>query len=724
MLDFWQKLSPAKKIALLGGLLLVACLPLVILSAQRTQTYRSEAEQAPFSQSASIIPARYDNPGQGVFVCHTPSSMGKAYIKGGGVIVFWGKLQPQSPDQFDQAALDELVGQIKDHGKKVYLHFMIYPEGGHSYAETYPNWLHPSNVQWIKTSVGDFPAPWDTAYQQKLQKFLTLLNQALAQRQVGDKVEYLEPASGGRFGTTHLYFREDDFGQWMKAAGCNGPDYQCLSQKYTQGVNKIYELYNQAFPDYPLMLVSGSALHGPGYSGFNQLLQRYGLKVMIKGAGLGTRESDCGIRASLLNPLCRYAANKEVTKCGQEPWGPSINCNNPNMGFDPASACGKNYDQVYRDSLKNEAISYYCLYTHDAGCAESQAVNQLVADSLGAQIRLANPQLSTTDLRVNDPLSITLRWFNCGSTALNVPLKQGEKWSASSYKLFLEFVQNGQVRHYQELAINPPTNTWQPKTSAGDCFETNSSFNLNISTVLGSSQTSGQETYQLFAGLTDPNGEKRRFALINPEAANDTQNRRYLLANNFVVRGQGSPASPTPTSPASQPTLAPLTPPGGEGEELVFRIKFSGVAAGAPGTADLNLIFKQDGITKYQWPIPVSALDNGAYTGTVNVPPGVYTPCIKGWAHLQRCFEDIKIFADAPNGANWIKKPLLPGDFDSSNTLDIVDLVLLIEKYTSLRVPVNDQNKKFDVNLDNRIDIFDIALVLQNYTALSVEGEE
>lgn len=706
-------LSGKQKITLFGFLIILVSLPLAVLLAKQQQTYQGRA-----ASQLSNMPARYNNPGQGIFNCHTVAAIGPDYIKGGGVLVYWGRLQPQSPDRLDQNALNKLISQIKS-GKKVYLHFQIYAEPtGITLDDLYPAWIRSGSdqIEWIQTSRGPFPAPWSSKYQEKLKQFLSLLNTAFEQQGVSHLVEYLEPASGGRWGTTHLWFGESDFHNWVAASGCGRTDYTCFRNKFSQAVNQIIKVYADSFPNYSLMMIEGGAPHGAGYNGFLKLLEKYGMRVMIKGAGLGLRtEPHCGMRVYILQPACSIAAGNKLTKCGQETWGPSIDCAGPGHGFDPEAECFGGYQEIYEASLREEKVSYYCFYTTDIQCSALGQTNRMVADYLGAQIELMNFNFSSTNIEINQPLQINFAWRNYGSTAFVAPKKLGEKWLASSYKLFLEFVKDNQRVYYQEFDVSPPTHTWQPeKRRYYSYFEATNALKFNVPAVLGGENANSQNTYKVYVGFTDPNGESERFALINQQN-NDLQNRRYLLTNNFIVRGEGETPTitPMPTATSSpQPGLSTLT----------FKIKLQGVTDQKPQqTTQVSLT--QSGETKYQQDVILTANGEGYYTGQIgNLTPGAYDVYVKGWAHLQKKFENIQINL-GENEIVWTQTTLPAGDFNDDNVLDIDDISLLLQQYTGTSVPANEENYQFDVNLDGQINVFDLALVLQNWTDLKVPGE-
>lgn len=563
-----------KKISLiiLGGIVAICLVVITLLVLSRPTKITKEAVV-----ESDPTRTRYNNPGQGLYQCHADNRIGSDYIKGGALIVSWGKLQPNGPDEFDQEELASLISKIRSQGKRHYLHFALYEYGNAGGTDVFPGWLNVNNssgtlhdttpieeddlIEMIyignnfvggKLTFDLYPQPWGVMYQQRLGEFLTKLNHEFEEAGVLDYIEYIEPAAGGVWGTTHLWFNRDDgnnndLNRFVEAAGCSRNDWACLGQKFTQGVNKTFETYMRAFPDLPMMIIGGSCKFAEcSYSGISNMVDRYGVRFMYKSAGIGTTQADCGIRTYTLNPLCQGANAR--TKCGQEPWSDSIQNGGP--GFNPDSACGKDYREVYETSLSDEPISYYCLYSSDTIFDNSLVgnTNKLLANGLGAQIMLANidygfdPNQTITG---NQNLNITFSWRNEGSVPLIAPLKQGEKWTASSYKLFLEFEdERGNLVHYHEFDINPSTTTWLPDS------QITNSINFSIH-GLGSSLSAGR--YNLYVGLTDPNGENKRFVLINADNNDPSRGRYSLTTLNLDV-------SPQPTSQPSSTPISTATP--------------------------------------------------------------------------------------------------------------------------------------------------------------------
>lgn len=519
------------------------------------------------------ISAIYDNPGQGIFQCHDNSNIGKDYVKGGGVIVKWSELQPDNNDQIAEGPLNTLVSLIKRGGKKQYLHFMIYGGGG----PVLPAWMkvydvncdstscvesgwqnqcrlgHPQEpcynksndlITVIYTAKGIFPQPWDSKYQGYLQKFLNLLSQKLREKGAFDYIEYIEPSVGGNWAGTNLWFTVTDLSKWAVAAGCNSTDWACLGRRFTEGVEKVVDLYMAAFPQFAMMIINDGCVYDAcKFNGYSYLNNKYGMRVMVKGAGLGSNSDDSCGRRTYFVPICSYSPSSPdrfMTRCGQEPGGDSSNEN----FFRGACA----YDKVYRESLNSEYISYYCMYSYDLGASATQSTNQYVADHLGAQISLLDGSFDSTRKQAGQSGIVSINWSNTGSTSLIAPLKQTEKWTASSYKLFLEFVKDDEIKNYQEINLSVSTKAWKTANLSGE-YKTTSTFNVPASL--------GEGVYKVYIGLTDPNGEKKRFALRN-DAKNDLANRRYLLTESFTVTGGGGGATETPTStPRATATSTP-----------------------------------------------------------------------------------------------------------------------------------------------------------------------
>jgi len=506
----------------------------------------------PEASNQSLPPLLVQNPYQGVFQCSGIHNVAATdYLKGGGIIIEWAKYQPRERNQLDPEKSQNLINQLtslKKINKKAYLNILAWENEKWGIVDMLPDWLNinddnPNNdlidiIEFDHNHNNDrapkyerYPSPWDRRYQQKIGQFLSLINNLLEENNLTDTIEYIEPSIGGIWGSTHLWFGDDilyGLNEFAKAAGCPDQDWQCLGREYNKAINQMAAVYLSSFTDHPIMIIGGNCRYPEcTYSGLNQLLDRFGIRVMYKLAGLGSADRSCGLRPDLFSAICRFPNGS--TRCGQEP------NNSTAMGaFDPNNPCGKNYQQVYQSSLERESISYYCLYSYDIENNQvgQKETNRFTASHVGAQIRLLNYNLSLKESS-HPKLNLALTWQNQGSTALIAPLKEGEKWTPSSYQLFLEIEQDNQIKHYQEIAINPPTYTWQTnKRNIEDYFEVQTSTSINIPSNLEPG------IYKIYVGLTDPNGERQRFALINNDPKNDVLNRRYLLTDSFRINSR------------------------------------------------------------------------------------------------------------------------------------------------------------------------------------------
>jgi len=176
--------------------------------------------------------------------------------------------------------------------------------------------------------------------------------------------------------------------------------------------------------------------------------------------------------------------------------------------------------------------------------------------------------------------------------------------------------------------------------------------------------------------------------------------------------------SPTPTlTPSPTPTSAPNT------GNLDLRIRLPGIASGENKRQSLKVKLIKEAVVVKEETITITSDPVGTFHGLIsNIPVGVYDIYLKGWAHLQKKISGISITPDNFI-QDWATTPLIAGDFDNNNILDIFDLALLIQQYTDLEVPITPQNQIYDINLDNIINILDIAIALQGYTDLQVQGD-
>ena len=91
-------------------------------------------------------------------------------------------------------------------------------------------------------------------------------------------------------------------------------------------------------------------------------------------------------------------------------------------------------------------------------------------------------------------------------------------------------------------------------------------------------------------------------------------------------------------------------------------------------------------------------------------------------SHLSRSFKSIKI---EPGLNTWYfeNNPLFAGDFNSDNVLDVTDIALLMAEMNSDSVHADQNNERFDVDVNAKIDLKDLELVLENLNQFEVFGE-
>jgi hypothetical protein len=152
----------------------------------------------------------------------------------------------------------------------------------------------------------------------------------------------------------------------------------------------------------------------------------------------------------------------------------------------------------------------------------------------------------------------------------------------------------------------------------------------------------------------------------------------------------------------------------------------------------LNLKLKLQGLTRtgpntnitahfgnYGFSTNIYSDTNGIYSYTADTSlwlPATYDAYIKEPTHLQKKFSNI-ILAYGNNNLDFTASPLLAGDFNNDNNINILDLGKWLSVYTQLSVPVTPVNQIYDVNGDGVITIQDLGIVLSNYTQLNNLGD-
>ena len=189
--------------------------------------------------------------------------------------------------------------------------------------------------------------------------------------------------------------------------------------------------------------------------------------------------------------------------------------------------------------------------------------------------------------------------------------------------------------------------------------------------------------------------------------------------------------SPTPThtasptaSPSPTPTVTPTpTSTTSTSASLNLHVKLQGINTQANNKA-VTVTFKNGNtVVLTQNNVNLVSDSTGTYAGSVsNITPGTYDIYIKEPTHLQKKFAAVTLVA-GNNTEDWTAAPMLAGDFNNDNKIDITDIGLILANYTQLSVPVNQTNQVYDVNGDGIINIQDVAVALSNYTQLEVLGD-
>ncbi|MBN1168902.1 hypothetical protein JXA63_03340 [Candidatus Woesebacteria bacterium] len=231
-------------------------------------------------------------------------------------------------------------------------------------------------------------------------------------------------------------------------------------------------------------------------------------------------------------------------------------------------------------------------------------------------------------------------------------------------------------------------------------------------------------------GTCPPNFKIRSQDGDSAENSNDTQggsdetvklsadmNSSGRISNNDLIQTQ---VTPTPT-----PTLKPTTPVMVVKNDATFRffMKFQGINAKKPARL-IEVSFNRSGSETHTYKnVRVSPNSEGVYFGQLeNIPSGVFDISFKTESHLKETFKDIKI---DPGINTWYfeNNPLLAGDFNSDNILDVTDVALLLSEMNGDPMHVDSDNEKYDVDVNARIDMSDLELVLSNMTSVETEGE-
>ena len=157
-------------------------------------------------------------------------------------------------------------------------------------------------------------------------------------------------------------------------------------------------------------------------------------------------------------------------------------------------------------------------------------------------------------------------------------------------------------------------------------------------------------------------------------------------------------------SPSPKPSTTPTPEP--KKASFAFKLKFPGVTGGGKET-QVGANFVKDGKERVETVRVVSDV-NGVFTGEmINIDPGTYDIYLKGWAHLQKKFGGVTLNS-GKNMIDWTAFPLLAGDANGDNLINIQDFGVLVRDYLKTESPA-------DFNLDSMVNIQDFRFIVENY---------
>lgn len=250
-------------------------------------------------------------------------------------------------------------------------------------------------------------------------------------------------------------------------------------------------------------------------------------------------------------------------------------------------------------------------------------------------------------------------------------------------------------------------------------------------------------SYQLSADLTRCFVTKHKSNPVVDELA-------PIMSVNFTITS-GNPlptATPTPTTPALPPTATPTPFLSDNSNTLSLAFQLQGLTQSDEALEGIVYLQNNSHIldnnqtefvfAEYEIPAKFISGRNGVISPIERIrlnqvpiaPSGTsYDLLVKTPFSLRKKLGSMMLrpgLNTAP--ANWAEQQLKTGDFWQNpraewNVINLRDITQMLSIYTQLQVPINETNRKFDVNFDRIIDIMDIAIVLSNYTAIEVKGD-
>jgi hypothetical protein len=189
-------------------------------------------------------------------------------------------------------------------------------------------------------------------------------------------------------------------------------------------------------------------------------------------------------------------------------------------------------------------------------------------------------------------------------------------------------------------------------------------------------------------------------------------------------------STPNPTaSPTASPVPTPSDSPAPDTSTLNFDINLEGVPidSSTKPNKTVKVTLKQNGtvINTYD-NIPITwDSSKNAYSGAVNnIIPGTYDVFIKEYSHLQKKFPNVVLTANNQSAIEAATTPLIVGDTNNDNIIQMNDITGIISACTSSETPVTDSNRQYDLDNNDKLTISDITAVIANATASEVNGDD
>ena len=296
---------------------------------------------------------------------------------------------------------------------------------------------------------------------------------------------------------------------------------------------------------------------------------------------------------------------------------------------------------------------------------------------------------------------------------------------------------NGQAKIY----LGAPCHINLPTDGTPGCYTENTTKKFATLTFQAKTGVSGSANISLAQG-SEIAAKNQTASVLNPSLPSITININAVTPTNTPTQTPtNTPVptatrTPTPTNtpvptntpiPTSVPTntLAPTPTTAPNTANLSFTVKFQGIASKKPDK-NLRLTFKNTGTTPLVYEnINTTSNDQGVYSGVVqNIPPGTYEILVKGPVHLQKNFGSVTFTAGQTETKDWTQFALIRGDTNNDNWIKLNDITGIIAAWTSSETPVNDANRKFDLDENGIISISDITAIISNWNASEVEGDK